>query len=230
MAVYNIDALNPLQGKDIGIILGAQHSAVVPTGDVNNSNKSFIISSSMLPLFDMDGGGPPSDKDDMEFTVDGSAVTVSSWVESTGTVTLASAPSSTAKIAVTFYEEKEPYIAHTLKVDAKYDEKTIGRLRSAAKKKIYGAREVTISVDLYLVDTEFLSLFFDSSTGAMLTTPPQVYGYIPMDVEGVEIGRIYFTECRMIPKSLLDVKEGDIAGYSLEISVSEDPILWEATP
>jgi hypothetical protein len=47
-----------------------------------------------------------------------------------------------------------------------------------------------------------------------------------MPVErGTEIvGRFYFRG-RLVPKNLLDVKDGDNAGFALEISIEESPVM-----
>jgi len=236
MSYTNIDLLEPLQGKDVGLILGVLHEGITLTGTIDDKNTKFTIDAKYLPLFDREADGT-LDKDDITVYDDGVAVAVTSITHAfdkktedyTCDVELTAAPAAASKLTADVIQEKEPYIAQSLKVDAKYDEKTYGRLKSAVKKKSYGSREVTISLDLLFVDLEFTKIFFDTSTGEMLSEPPIVYAYIPLLDGDDEIGRLYFTQCRMIPKSVLDVKQGDQAGFSIELSVDTDPILWEAS-
>jgi len=230
MAVYNIDIIEPLQGKDIGLILGIPHTGVsLGTGDAQS--KTFLIPT--LPVFDRECDDPVPDEKDITVYVDGTEVTtgVTLTEAKTGggydTVTFTAAPADKKKVTIDYLEEMEPYIATALKVEPKYDSKDYGRLRSPLNKTQYGARSVTISLDLLFADLEFMSIFFDSTTGKMLGQPPVVYGYVPMMEDDVEIGRMYFTHCRIIPKTLVDVKASDQAAYSLELSVDEDPVLWQ---
>jgi len=234
MVYTNIDLLEPLQGKDVGLILGILYEGISLTGTVDDKNTKFTIDAKYLPLFDREADGTLDD-DDITVYDDGVAVTTTTLTQTfdektddyTCEVELTAAPATGSKVTADVIQETEPYIAQSLKVDAKYDEKTYGRLKSAVKKKSYGSREVTISLDLLFVDLAFTKIFFDSSTGEMLSEPPIVYAYIPLLDGDDEIGRLYFTQCRMIPKSLIDVKQGDQAGFSIELSVDTDPILYE---
>lgn len=228
MAVTNIDLIEPLQGQNVGVVLGFENKGVGLSGEGGISGKVFQLPSEYLPVFDADASGPPADEDDITVYDDGVEVAVDSLDPLNGTVTLLNVPGSISKLTADFVKEFEPYIAQVTDVDVKYDETTYGRLRSSVKKKLYGAREVTISLELLMGDLSGIKIFFDSETGEMLEEPAKANAYIVLEKAGIGIGRIYFTSCRLVPKKLLGAKEGDTVSYELELTVDTNPILWDA--
>jgi hypothetical protein len=140
------------------------------------------------------------------------------------------------KVCVTYIEELTPYIAQSIKADIKQDTKTYGELGSAIKHTSYGAQEITISQDNLMGDLDILArLLFDEYDGTgteqsgyqaytMISEPRDIYCYIPVVRGDDVVGRFYFRG-RLVPKNLLDVKDGDNAGFALEISIEESPVM-----
>jgi len=232
MVVTNIDQIEPLQGQNVGFVIGVLRKGEPLTGTVNGTNKVFTIDSDKLPIYDRECDGPPVDEKDITVYDDGVEVDIDSIDLEKGEITLKNAPLAGSVMTVDFYEEFEPYICQVVDVDAKYDETTYGRIRSAVKKKLYGAREVTISAELLTGDLSSISIFFDQSTGEMLSEPPEVEAYVVLEKGSTAVGRMYFKSCRVVPKKLVSAKEGDTVGTDLEFTVDENPILWnpEALP
>ncbi len=223
MAVTNIDLIEPLQGQNVGMVMGIPREGIALTG----TSTTYQIPEEYLPVFNRTCDGPPTHVGDITVYEDNVEVGVAEINPVTGVVTLEAVPSNTDGITADFVEEFEPYIAQVVNVDTSYDEETYGRLRSTVKKKLYGAREVTLSIDLLLGDLSSTRLFFDPATGEMLEEPTEVMAYVVLERGATGLGRLYFTSARMVPTSLFDASEGDTVKNSIELTVDTNPILWD---
>lgn len=231
--ITDIEAITSLQGRNIGLVVGIEQTGITLSG----SGTSWVIPEEYLPVFPMSCVSFTPIGTDIILYEDGvvSDKTITDIDEETGTITTSGSLSGT--VTADFVEEFEPYLAQNVKVDVKQDEQSYGILRSDMKHKSYGAREVTISEDNLLGDLEpLIKICFEDYDGdaevpadveafQMVSEPREMYAYIPMEKGDEIVGRMYFPQVRAVLSSLLDVKEGDNAQFSLDITVDKDPII-----
>lgn len=231
--IKNIEAITALQGRNVGLIVGVIREGVTLSG----SGTAWTIPKENLPIFPRSGVSFTPIASDITLYENGtlSDAVITDIDEETGKITTDGSLSGT--VTADFVEEFEPYLAQNVKVDVKQDTKVYGILHSDMKHTSYGAKEITISEDNLLGDLDPLILIcFEDYDGdfdvpadveafQMQSEPQIMYAYIPMEKGDEIVGRLYFPQVRAVLSSLLDVKEGDNAQFSLDITVDTDPIL-----
>ncbi|MDH7506195.1 MAG: hypothetical protein QHH15_00205 [Candidatus Thermoplasmatota archaeon] len=223
-----LDEVNALQSKNVGLVVGLEQTDIALEG----SGTEWAIPEKYLPVFPRTGVSLTAIGVDVTVT-DGEDVIEVDSIDEDGNMVLGE--SATAPTA-TFEQEFEPYLAQNVKVDIKQDETSVGRIRSDMKKKIYGAKEITISQDQLIGDTETLiQLAFDSYTNddieipddvevyEMSSEPKTLSAYVILEKSGVAEGKMYFLQARCALTTLIDVKEGDIPQSSMDITVDVSP-------
>lgn len=231
--IKDIEEITALQGRNVGLIIGAIQTGIVLTG----SGSSWTIPEEYLPVFPRSCVSLTPTPNDIDLYENGvlSEETIISIDNETGVITTSGSLSS--PVTANFVEAFEPYLAQNVKVDVKQDSKTYGILRSDMKHTSYGAKEITISEENLLGDLDpMIKLCFEDYDGEedvggdvevyqMVSEPRIVYAYIPMDRGSEVVGRMYFPQVRAVMKSLVDVKEGDNAGFTVDITVDKDPLI-----
>lgn len=231
--IKDIEAITALQGRNMGLIVGAIQLGVTLTG----SGTTWNIPEALLPVFPRSCVSLTPTPNDITIYEDGilSTETVVSIDNETGEIVMSGSLSGT--VTADFVEEFEPYLAQNVKVDVKQDSKTYGILRSDMKHTSYGAKEITISEENLIGDLDpMIKLCFEDYDGTeevgddvevyqMVSEPRIVYAYIPMERGTEVVGRMYFPQVRAVMKSLADVKEGDNAGFTIDITVDKDPLI-----
>lgn len=231
--IKDIEAITALQGRNMGLIVGAIQLGVTLTG----SGTTWNIPEALLPVFPRSCVSLTPTPNDITIYEDGilSTETVVSIDNETGEIVMSGSLSGT--ITADFVEAFEPYLAQNVKVDVKQDSKTYGILRSDMKHTSYGAKEITISEENLIGDLDpMIKLCFEDYDGTeevgddvevyqMVSEPRIVYAYIPMERGTEVVGRMYFPQVRAVMKSLADVKEGDNAGFTIDITVDKDPLI-----
>lgn len=221
-------------------------SAVQLTGTINGTNKNFVFPDThiVFPKGCVSLAPQPADiiifgKKGSTYTeITGKTAITKSDNELTArqeyhTVELTTAPEAANVDSVwgVCVRQLEPYIQQNIKVETKQDSKEYGQLRSDVKHKTYGAILNTITQDSLLGDLDILlELFFEEYDGIedipantevfQQTSEPKVlYAFIPLEKGTDIVGFMMFPQVRAVCKSLLDVKEGDNIGYSVELPV-----------
>jgi len=231
--IKDIEAITALQGRNMGLIVGAIQLGVTLTG----SGTTWNIPEALLPVFPRSCVSLTPTPNDITIYEDGilSTETVVSIDNESGEIVMSGSLSGT--VTADFVEEFEPYLAQNVKVDVKQDSKTYGILRSDMKHTSYGAKEITISEENLIGDLDpMIKLCFEDYDGTeevgddvevyqMVSEPRIVYAYIPMERGTEVVGRMYFPQVRAVMKSLADVKEGDNAGFTIDITVDKDPLI-----
>jgi hypothetical protein len=229
--IKDIDAVIALQGRNLGLVVGRIREGITLSG----SGTSWTIPAEYLPIFPRRCVSLTPTKDDITLYDDGVETDIASVDFETGVIT--SDSSLTGTITADFVEEFEPHIAQNIKCDVKQDSKAYGRIRSDTKTTSFGAKEITIGQDNLLGDTDSLVDFaFEDYTGdetveddvevfEMVSEPRIIYAYIVMERGTVAVARMYFPQVRAIAKTLVDVKEGDNAQFSIDIAIDKDPLI-----
>jgi len=231
--IKDIEAITALQGRNVGLIIGAIQTGVALTG----SGTTWNIPTALLPVFPRSCVSLTPTPNDIDIYEDGilSTETVVSIDNETGEVVMSGSLSGT--VTAGFVEAFEPYLAQNVKVDVKQDSKTYGILRSDMKHTSYGAKEITISEENLLGDLDpLIKLCFEDYDGVedvgadvevyqMVSEPRIIYAYVPMERGSTVVGRMYFPQVRAVMKSMVDVKEGDNAGFTIDVTVDKDPLL-----
>ncbi len=226
-------------------------SAATLTGSINGTNKDFIFPMEYIifPKSCVSIAPQPGDitiwlKKGTNFVVAEVASISKAPNTLTGRqeyikVTLETAPSTETADSIVglCVRQLEPYIQQNVKVEPKQDSSEYGQLRSENKHTTYGAISNTISQDALLGDLDILIDFFFEEYNGIQTVPDDVevyqqtsepkiiYACIPIE-KGDEItGFMFFPQVRAVCKTLIDAKEGDNIGYSLELAVDQLPLI-----
>lgn len=226
----DLDAIVALQSKNVGLVVGLEQENITLTGTGTN----WSIPEEYLPIFPRTCVSLTAIASDITVTDSGVEKKVTS-IDADGNVELES--TATAPVA-TFIQEFEPYLAQNVKVDVSQDSTSVGRIRSDVKKKIYGAKEITISQDQLIGDMETLiQLAFDDYVNEdidipdnvdvfeLSSEPKELYAYVILEKSGVAQGKMYFPQARCTLTTLIDVSEGDTPQSSMEISIDKAPMI-----
>lgn len=231
---FTADALT---GKDVGIIFGIIHEGLTPTGEVNDSNKDYVV--------DPDDYGPfypresyakdfVSTKDDVTIYDDGVACEISAWDEETGTASLSAAPAAGSTMTADVVEQQELYIAQNATLSPKQETDTLDQLRNPTQRQSYGNIEYTLKADFKIADLETLKLVFDPTATPgkyeFPDEPPEIYCAILIEEAGSLQGIIYCENVRANFGDILSAKAGkDAVENGFELTFGTAPILIDVS-
>lgn len=248
--------ITALTSKDVKMIVGIPHTRSKLTGTINKSNTKFTVDTDYYPIYPERGVSVAVEAADVtcetlkdttytEVTVSSVDLVADEETDTNvyGQVTLAAAPDPAAvdTVHLTYVEELKPYIAQSLKIDIKQDSSSYGELGEDVKHTTYGAQEITVTEDMLIGDMEPLRrLLFETYDGSetpetgydvyqMIPESTDIYAYIPFEDADGEIGRLYL-KGRIVPKNLLDVKDGDNASFQLELAIDDSPLMVVPEP
>jgi hypothetical protein len=242
------------------MLVGIPQTRITLTGTINGSNKDFVLASEDGPIYPKRGVSVTPQPEDVtcETLKHGTPdvyteveVDSISTVEDTETgdliyceVNLHSAPeaASVDHVVLTYVEQLRPYIAQSIKIDAKQDSKDAGELGSSIKRTSYGAQTITITEDMIMSDFDInKKMLFEPYAGGytpedgyevyeFISEPATRYVCVPVytgaaaEQDGSFVGAYYFVG-KIVPKGLGDVKDGDNITNALEFSVDSAPLL-----
>ena len=245
-------AIELLNSRNIKLFIGVPHEKATLTGTINGSNKDFVIDEDYAGIYCKRGTSIIPTKDDVvAYTKKGSTYTEAE-VTAVGTVehstldieqyakiTLKTPPASADvdSVHLDYVEELRPWFAQSIKVGVKQDATTKGELGENVKRTSYGAQEITIDEDMILGDDltwmtrllhETYAGTYDVETGydvyTMIAEPADIYVKMPLERGSTFVGAWYF-EGKLVPTGLVDTKEGDDIGFSLQFAIDESPKL-----
>ena len=257
--IKNTDLIPALTGESFTLIVGVPRTRVKCTEVPNGTLKKFTLPDGAFPIYPRSGMVITPTKADItveylkgttytsadadvkqinSITDTDSGLAAYKEIEFTSTVASATAD----YICVTVVEEVKPYIAQTLKASIKQTTKTYNEIGSSMTHTSYTAQEITIDQDNLMGDMDVLqALLFETYAGTgtpetgydaytMISQPKDIYCYIPVVGDDAEIkGRFYF-QGKIVPTGLIDLKAGDNAQFSLQISIMDNPIMIVPEP
>lgn len=227
----------PFTGKNVGLIFGVIHEGVTPTGDVNDSNKDFVLNPTTYgPFYPRESYAKDfvSTKADVTIYDDGVPTTISSWTPSTGTASLSAAPASKSVMTADVVEQRELFIAQNAKLTPKRNTDDLDQLRNSTTRKTYGNTEWTLTADYKVASMELMKLVFQETTTAGVyeypEEPPLIYCAIIVEstTAGVTtIEAIYYCEdVRADFSDLLSAKAGkDAVENGFELTFGSAPVM-----
>ncbi|AEG18637.1 hypothetical protein [Methanobacterium paludis] len=219
-------------------------------GTVNGTNKDFKVS--RAPIYPAAGMGIlPTIADITAYLRKGTVDTVATIsalttsLAATGETiedgfSLATAPATADvdSVLASYYEEMEPFFTQDLTPTVKQTTKDIARIRSTDTVTAYGNIAISLKAEQVLSKDFFeyyKKLFYGPYTGdetavtgytaySLRKKPINLKGYMTIDWEGDNLGRIYFDQCRIAP-DLPNIKAGDNGGLTLDMTVAKMPVL-----
>ena len=162
-----------------------------------------------------------------------------------GAVTVHTAPeaASADSIWITAVEELEPFVAQSVEPEASQDKTEVARIYSGNKMTSYGAIATTIKAEIIVTENTLRYLkkfafrpmvsgddgYSDVPVGykgyLMRTQPVDMYAYTPvLDGDDDILGRFYYENVK-IPAQFPQVKAGEQAKLTLELSVAGN-VVW----
>lgn len=240
-----------LSSDTFGFFLGIPHEKVACTGTIDGTNKEFTVPDA--PIYPAAGVGVIPAVGDVtaylrKTTVD-TVATISSIktiVDSLtgdsidGAIELTTAPAAPDADGVyaSYYEELEPFFTQDISPTVKQDTKDVGRIRSTDVVTSYGKIDIQLKAEQVLSKDALKymkKLFWGTYTGSKTPVtgytpyslnkkPIDLKAYMTIDWEGDNLGRIYLDSCRISP-DLPSIKQGDNGGLTLDMTISEMPVL-----
>lgn len=230
-----------LTGENIGFFLGVPREKETAVGQVNGSNKDFLVPNP--PIYPRSGDDLVVKNDDVDVVISTtggeSPATVSSIIfdddeDYAKGFTLSEAPSS-GTVKVTYVEELEPFIAQDVTPDVKQDTKEVSVLNRSSKITSYSGLTISLKSEQILSKNglrQLQALMYEPAEAGsnnveaykLRDKPLNLYGYMLYHVGDEILGRIYLENVRIQP-DLPGGKAGDNLSFTLEMSVASTPVL-----